>query len=99
MGFNKNYNKDLIKSKTYEIKKGYKFLQKVKKTLTISTNDEIIVGIKIIPKKDHNGKWEIEENPLLNYEMSIKFTSENTRGINYKMEVYTMKNPEKISFI
>ncbi len=60
--------------------------------LEISTND-IIVGIKIISKKDDNGKWEIKENPLLTNQMSIKFESEFYHGINYTLILYLMKLP------
>jgi hypothetical protein len=59
----------------------------------ISTNDDIIVGIKIISKKDDNGKWEIKENPLLTNQMSIKFESNYWRGLNYNLILYLMKLP------
>ena len=59
----------------------------------VSTND-IIVDIKIIPEKNNDGNWKIKENPLLNYEMSIKISSDSFRGISYKIIVYMMKLPE-----
>ena len=61
----------------------------------ISTNDDIIVGIKIISKKDDNGKWEIKENPLLTNQMTINFKSEWWCGINYKLILYLMKFPKE----
>ena len=62
----------------------------------ISTNDDIIVGIKIISKKDDNGKWEIKENPLLTKQMTINFKSEWYCGLNYELILYYMEFPKKI---
>ena len=91
LGFDSDYN-NLIYNKTIEIYKKYKFFNFVSVKQDISTNDDIIVGIKIISKKDDNGKWEIKENLLTN-QMSIKFESEFCHGIKYKLILYLMKLP------
>ena len=93
LGFDNKYN-NLIYSQTRIIKKDWGWNEWVViANEDISTND-IIVGIKIIPEKNNDGKWEIKENPLLNYEMSIKISSDSFRGISYKIIVYMMKLPE-----
>ena len=93
LGFDNKYN-NLIYSLTRIIKKDWGWNEWVViANEDISTND-IIVGIKIIPEKNKDGKWEIKENPLLNYEMSIKISSDSFNEINYKIIVYMMKLPD-----
>ena len=93
LGFDNKYN-NLIYSQTRIIKKDWGWNEWVViANEDISTND-IIVGIKIIPEKNKDGKWEIKENPLLNYEMSIKISSDSFNEINYKIIVYMMKLPD-----
>ncbi len=90
LGFDNYYN-NLIYSQTRIIEKGRGW-GTVTANEDISTND-IIVGIKIIPEKNNDGKWEIKENPLLTNQMSIKFESEFYHGINYTLILYLMKLP------
>ena len=93
LGFDSNYN-NLIYSQTRIIEKKCGWNEwTVTANEDISTND-IIVGIKVIPEKNKDGKWEIKENPLLNYEMSIKISSDSFNEINYQIIVYMMKLPD-----
>ena len=91
LGYFSDHN-NLIYNKTIEIYKKYKNFKYVSVKQDISTND-IIVGIKIISKKDDNGKWEIKENPLVTNQMTINFKSEWWCGLNYKLILYLMKLP------
>jgi len=56
--------------------------------------EDIIVGWKINSQKDNNGKWSIEENPLLKNKMEAHFSSEFLRGIIYEIYIYFMDYPE-----
>ena len=95
LGFDSNYN-NLIYSQTRIIKKDWGWNEWVViANEDISTND-IIVGIKIIPEKNKDGKWEIKENPLLTKQMTINFKSEWWCGINYELILYYMEFPKKI---
>ena len=91
LGFNCNYH-NLIYTKISKVDEEWQ-IGKVKKTKESSSND-IIVGVKIISNKKHNGKWTIEENPLLKNNMNIKFTSDNWRGLKYDIIIYAMRFPE-----
>ena len=88
-----NDNSNLIEIQTNKVYQKYKWFRSFTKTINISTNDRI-VGFKIKSNKDDNGEWKIKENPLLNFEMSIKFESDWFCGINYHIIIYTIKFPE-----
>ena len=88
-----NDNSNLIEMQTHKVYQKKKYFRSFTKTINISTNDRI-VGFKIKSNKDDNGEWKIKENPLLNFEMSIKFESDWFCGINYHIIIYTIKFPE-----
>ena len=91
LGFNCDYN-NLIYSKSYQVNEEWE-MGHAKKSKDISSND-IIVGVKVIANKKKNGSWTMKENPLLQYNMKINFTSDNWRGFKYEVIVYAMKFPE-----
>ena len=92
LGFNCDYNNLIYTTKPYKVNEEWQ-MGHVKKTIESATND-IIVGVKIITNKKNNGKWTIEENPLLKYNMKVKFTSDNWRGLKYDIILYVMRFPE-----
>lgn len=91
LGLKDDYS-NLIYYKAYVVNEDWE-IGRITKTINISSND-IIVGCQIVPKKEKNGSWILENNPLLTHSMTIKFTSQQWRGIQYMIYVYIMKFPE-----
>jgi hypothetical protein len=91
LGLKDDYS-NLIYYKIYVVNEDWE-IGRITKTINISSND-IIVGCQIVPKKEKNGSWILENNPLLTHSMTIKFTSQQWRGIQYIIYVYIMKFPE-----
>ena len=57
---------------------------------------DIIIGFRInsVWNDGTNGKWTLEEDPLLKTKIDVKFVSKLFRGERFDLEVYLMKYPK-----
>ena len=79
----------------YECKGDGKFFSTIKKYINRSFL-HVIVGYKIIScwGDGTNGRWTLNNDPLLSYEISAEFLSQKFRGERFEVEVYVMEVPE-----
>lgn len=85
----------IVRQNLFEIRGESKFLSYDEQCFSEHFID-IIVGWKIISRWNDgtNGKYNIEEDPLLTHNANIKFFSQFCRGQSFNIEIYTMKIPD-----
>ena len=83
---------DLIYVKKFKVEKGWSYFYADQDFSEIFP--DMIVGWKTVSSKEHNGKWTIEENPLLQNSLKIHFSSGWLRGINYEIYIYLLDYPD-----
>mgnify|MGYP006873114876 CR=1 FL=1 len=83
-----------IYCKKYKISETGQFLKHQVKEIKATFND-IIIGFRINScwNDGTNGKWSLEEDPLFQTRINVKFVSKLFRGERFELEVYLMKYP------